>query len=106
MSLYFTGEIIDVDAYTGGFNLTIAFSTAMLLLRMRVSNMYQIIGGENSILSRIQEMDYGGLLKDISYYDNSTCICSGFLMSPIEQALTDDSLTAELLSCGICYCSG
>lgn len=26
--LYFTGEIIDVDAYTGGFNLQIAFSTA------------------------------------------------------------------------------
>ena len=32
-------------------------------------------------------MDYGGAAKDIiSYYDNSTCICSGFLMSPIEQA--------------------
>lgn len=26
--LYFVGEIIDVDAYTGGFNLQIAFSTA------------------------------------------------------------------------------
>ena len=25
--IYFAGEIIDVDAYTGGFNLTIAFST-------------------------------------------------------------------------------
>lgn len=25
--LYFAGEIMDVDAYTGGFNLTIAFST-------------------------------------------------------------------------------
>ena len=25
--LYFAGEVIDVDAYTGGFNLTIAFST-------------------------------------------------------------------------------
>ncbi len=25
--LFFAGEIIDVDAYTGGFNLTIAFST-------------------------------------------------------------------------------
>ena len=25
--LYFAGEIIDVDAYTGGFNLTIALST-------------------------------------------------------------------------------
>ena len=28
--LYFAGEIIDVDAYTGGFNLQIAFSTGHL----------------------------------------------------------------------------
>ena len=28
--LYFAGEIIDVDAYTGGYNLTIAFSTGRL----------------------------------------------------------------------------
>ena len=28
--LYFAGELIDVDAYTGGFNLQIAFSTAVL----------------------------------------------------------------------------
>ena len=28
--LYFAGEILDVDAYTGGFNLQIAFSTAYL----------------------------------------------------------------------------
>lgn len=28
--LYFAGEILDVDAYTGGFNLQIAFSTAQL----------------------------------------------------------------------------
>lgn len=28
--LYFAGEVIDVDAYTGGFNLQIAFSTARL----------------------------------------------------------------------------
>lgn len=28
--LYFAGEIIDVDAYTGGFNLQIAFSTGFL----------------------------------------------------------------------------
>ncbi len=28
--LYFAGEIIDVDGYTGGFNLQIAFSTAAL----------------------------------------------------------------------------
>jgi len=25
--LFFAGEIIDVDAYTGGFNLQIAYST-------------------------------------------------------------------------------
>ncbi len=29
-NLYFAGEIVDVDAYTGGFNLQIAFSTAVL----------------------------------------------------------------------------
>lgn len=29
-NLYFAGEVIDVDAYTGGFNLQIAFSTAVL----------------------------------------------------------------------------
>ena len=29
-NLYFAGEVIDVDAYTGGFNLQIAFSTAHL----------------------------------------------------------------------------
>ncbi len=28
--LYFAGEVIDVDAYTGGYNLQIAFSTGML----------------------------------------------------------------------------
>ena len=28
--LYFAGEVIDVDAYTGGFNLQIAFSTGNL----------------------------------------------------------------------------
>ena len=28
--VYFAGEIIDVDAYTGGFNLQIAFSSAVL----------------------------------------------------------------------------
>ena len=27
--LYFAGEILDVDAYTGGFNLQIAFSTGV-----------------------------------------------------------------------------
>ena len=28
--LFFAGEVIDVDAYTGGFNLQIAFSTAVV----------------------------------------------------------------------------
>lgn len=28
--LYFAGEVLDVDAYTGGYNLQIAFSTAVL----------------------------------------------------------------------------
>ena len=28
--LYFAGEVIDVDAYTGGFNLQIAFCTGRL----------------------------------------------------------------------------
>ena len=27
--LYFAGEVIDVDAFTGGYNLQIAFSTAI-----------------------------------------------------------------------------
>jgi len=31
--LFFAGEVIDVDAYTGGFNLQIAFSTAFLAAR-------------------------------------------------------------------------
>ena len=29
-NLYFAGEMIDVDAYTGGFNLQIAYSTGYL----------------------------------------------------------------------------
>ena len=28
--LYFAGEVIDVDAYTGGFNIQIACSTGVL----------------------------------------------------------------------------
>jgi predicted flavoprotein YhiN len=28
--LYFAGEVLDLDAYTGGFNLQIAYSTAVL----------------------------------------------------------------------------
>ena len=30
LGLYFAGEVLDLDAYTGGFNLQIAFSTATL----------------------------------------------------------------------------
>ena len=29
-NLYFAGEVLDVDAFTGGFNLQIAFSTGYL----------------------------------------------------------------------------
>ena len=28
--LYFAGEVLDLDAYTGGFNLQIAYSTAVV----------------------------------------------------------------------------
>ena len=31
--MYFAGEIIDCDAYTGGFNLQIAWSTAWAAAR-------------------------------------------------------------------------
>ena len=31
--LYFSGEIMDVDAYTGGFNLQIAWATAQAAAR-------------------------------------------------------------------------
>ena len=36
--LYFAGEIIDVDAYTGGFNLQIAFSTGYLAGKCAAEN--------------------------------------------------------------------
>ena len=36
--LYFAGEILDVDAYTGGFNLQIAFSTARLAAQSALWN--------------------------------------------------------------------
>ena len=36
--LYFAGEVIDVDAYTGGFNLQIAFSTAVSAARAAAKN--------------------------------------------------------------------
>ena len=40
--LYFAGEVIDVDAYTGGFNLQIAFSTA-------------VVAGENAAIATQSE---------------------------------------------------
>ena len=36
--LYFAGEVIDVDAYTGGYNLQIAFSTGALAGRSAAKN--------------------------------------------------------------------
>ena len=38
-NLYFAGEIIDVDAFTGGFNLQIAFSTAVAAAKDAVIEM-------------------------------------------------------------------
>ena len=38
--LYFAGEIIDVDAYTGGFNLQIAFSTGYLAGKSAAESFY------------------------------------------------------------------
>ena len=40
--LYFAGEIIDVDAYTGGFNLQIAWSTAYAAAQHIVTRSWQI----------------------------------------------------------------
>ncbi len=42
--LFFAGEVIDVDAYTGGFNLQIAFSTGYLAGKSAAENIKQ---GEN-----------------------------------------------------------
>ena len=42
--LYFAGEVIDVDALTGGFNLQIAFSTAALAAQSiidRINNSWE-----------------------------------------------------------------
>lgn len=38
--LYFAGEVIDVDAYTGGFNLQIAFSTGYLAGKNAAESLY------------------------------------------------------------------
>ena len=37
--LYFAGEVLDLDAYTGGFNLQIAFSTAVLAGESAATNL-------------------------------------------------------------------
>ena len=34
--LYFAGEIIDVDSYTGGFNLQIAYSTGYVAGKTKI----------------------------------------------------------------------
>jgi len=38
--IYFAGEVIDVDAYTGGFNLQIAFSTGYLAGKSAAESLY------------------------------------------------------------------
>ena len=40
-NLYFAGEIIDVDAYTGGFNLQIAYSTGMKAAESAVEKLWE-----------------------------------------------------------------
>ncbi len=45
--LYFAGEILDVDAYTGGFNLQIAFSTATLAGRNAAAEAVPAQSGES-----------------------------------------------------------
>ena len=40
--LYFAGEVIDCDAYTGGFNLQIAFSTGRLA-GLSVAEKYEVL---------------------------------------------------------------
>ena len=40
--LYFAGELIDCDAYTGGFNLQIAFSTGRLA-GVSAANKYEVL---------------------------------------------------------------
>ncbi len=42
-NLYFAGEVIDVDAYTGGFNLQIAYSTAMKAAESAVYKLWEEI---------------------------------------------------------------
>ena len=44
-NLFFAGEILDVDAYTGGFNLQIAFSTATLAGRSAAQTATDVFHG-------------------------------------------------------------
>ena len=41
--LYFAGEVIDVDAYTGGFNLQIAFSTGYLAGKTAAESLLEVL---------------------------------------------------------------
>lgn len=40
--LYFAGEVIDVDAYTGGFNLQIAWSTGYLAGKHAAQDLWSV----------------------------------------------------------------
>lgn len=52
--LYFAGEVLDVDAYTGGFNLQIAFSTAVAAGK-HAASVLQSAGGNVSKGGRKQK---------------------------------------------------
>ena len=52
--LYFAGEVIDVDAYTGGFNLTIAFCTGYCS-GLSVNYVHAPTKGQSDLLSRFVE---------------------------------------------------
>lgn len=41
-NIYFAGEVLDVDAYTGGFNLQIAFSTGYLAGKSAAEGLYEL----------------------------------------------------------------
>ena len=57
--LYFAGEVIDVDAYTGGFNLQIAYSTCLLYTSRCVSETGNIICKRHfKTFKRAQENKY------------------------------------------------
>ena len=41
-NLFFAGEMIDVDAYTGGYNLQIAFSTGYLAGKSAAESLFEM----------------------------------------------------------------